>query len=85
MKLSVVFPLEIGITDQRGLKQPDEEDAGAGERVEDMNALFAQAAAELLAHHVVGAVHDEIHDFYRCVDDAEAVCVFLRAVEKNFS
>ena len=39
MKLSVVFPLEIGITDQRGLKQPDEEDAGAGERVEDMNAV----------------------------------------------
>ena len=77
MKLSVVLPCEIGVQDQRGLEQPDEEDAGAGERVEDMNALVAQASAELLAHYVVGAVHDEIHDFHRRVDDAEAVRILL--------
>ena len=47
VKLSVVFPREIGLPDQRGLDQPDEKDAGAGERVEDMNALVAQASPEL--------------------------------------
>ena len=37
VKLCVVFPREIGLPDKRGLDQPDQKDAGAGERVEDMN------------------------------------------------
>ena len=77
MKLSVVFPREVGFPDQRGLDQPDEEDAGTRERVEDMHVLVAQASAELPAHHVIGAVQDEIHDLNRRVDDAEAVRVLL--------
>ena len=42
-----------------------------------MNALVAQASPELPAHHVIGAVQDEIHDLNRRVDDAEAVRVLL--------
>ena len=67
MKLSVVLPCEIGVQDQRGLEQPDEEDAGAGERVEDMNALVAQAAAELLAHF--------IHRIFGGIGNSRTTCV----------
>ena len=37
------------------LEQPHDEGAGAGERVEDVHALVGEAAAELVAQHVVDA------------------------------
>ena len=48
VKLFVVLPFEIGVPDERGLDQPDEKDARAGERIQDVNALVAQAPAEFL-------------------------------------
>ena len=48
VQLLAVLPPQIGVRDQRRLQQPDQEDAGAGEGVEDVDALVAQRAAELV-------------------------------------
>ena len=45
--------------------------------IEHVDAFVAQAAPELLAQHVVGALQDEVHDLDRGVDDAEAFGVLL--------
>ena len=55
------------------LQQAGDEGAGAGEGVDDMHALAAQGLAELVLQHIVDAVDDEIHDFHRRIDDAEAL------------
>ena len=69
----LVFAGEVGVGDQAGLEQAGEEDAGSGEGVEHVDAFAAEAAAELLAQHAVGAMQDEIDDFDRRIDDAQAV------------
>ena len=53
------------------LEQADEERAGAGEGVDDVDVLFAQPALELVAQDVLDAVDDEVHHFDRRVDDAQ--------------
>ena len=55
------------------MQQPGDERAGAGEAVEDVDALVGEALAELGAQHLVGGAQDEVDDLDRGVDDAEPV------------
>ena len=83
VELARVFPRQVGSGDQARLQEPRGEDAGAGERVEDMHVFIGEAAAEFIAQGAVGAVQDEVHDLDGGIDDAEAVGVlFHRAGEK---
>ena len=85
VQLVGVLAGEVVRLDQAGLEQPDDEGAGAGEGVEDVDALVGEACAEVLAQHVVGGAEDEVDDLDRRVDDAELSAVFGKAVVKNLS
>ena len=79
VQLLPVLPEQVGVLDQlRGLQQPDKEDTGSRERIEDMDALIRQAPAELLPQDVVGAVQDEVHDLHRRVHDPQPVGLLLQ-------
>ncbi len=72
-----VLPHQVGVPDQPGrLQQPDEEDAGAGERVEHVDAFVGQSPPELLAQCMVRTLENEVHHLARRIDDAEPVGVF---------
>ena len=47
VQLLAVLSFQVCIADQRRLQQAHQEDAGAGEGVQNMDALVAQAPAEL--------------------------------------
>lgn len=55
---------------RRLLKESDDKGAGAGERVQDMDALIGQRLAELCAEEVVGGAEDEVDDFDWGIHDA---------------
>ena len=55
------------------LHEPRDERAGARERVENVDAVLGEAGVELFAQHVLDRPEYEIHDFYRGVDDPEAL------------
>src|SRR5690606_179523 len=59
--------------DEAGLEQAHDEGAGAGEGVEDVDALVGDRGSELSLQSVVYLVEDEVHDLVGGVDDAEAV------------
>src|SRR5690606_32179481 len=53
------------------LEQANEERPRAGEGVDDVDVLFAQAAVEFLTKHVFDTVNDEVYDLDGRVNDAE--------------
>ena len=52
VQLVGVLAGEVVGLDEAGLEQPDDEGAGAGEAVEDVDALVGEPLAELLAQYV---------------------------------
>ena len=77
VQLLAVLPRQILVPDQPGLQQPDQEDAGAGEGVQNVHARLAQRTAKLPRQDVIGAVEDEVDDFHRRIDDAEPIRILL--------
>ena len=69
--------------DDAGFEEPDDEGAGAGERVEDRHAGVGEALAEVGAAQLVGAAQDEVDDLDGCVDDAEGFGLFGEGVAEE--
>ena len=67
----LVFAAHVGRADQAALEQARDKGAGAGEWVEDVHRLVAQALAEFLCEHVVDGTNDEVDHFDRRIDDAQ--------------
>lgn len=79
-----VFRREAVGRDEAGLEETRDEGAGAGEGVEDMDAVVGQGSAELLLQQVVDGVDDKIDDFDRGVNDAEALGHLREGVAEEF-
>ncbi len=71
VQLVLVFVQQVFRRNEARLQQADEECAGAGEGVDDVDVFFAQARFELVAQDVLHAVDDEVDHFDRRVDDAQ--------------
>ncbi len=60
------------LRNQATLKQTGDECPCPCEGVHDVDALASQGLAKLAFQHVIDGADNEVHDFQRCVDNAEA-------------
>ena len=79
-----VFLRQASARDDAALQQAGDEGACTRERVEDVHTFILQAAVELAAQDVFDAVDDEVHDFDRGVNDAEAFGHAREGVAEEF-
>ena len=73
VQLFLVLVLELGGLTAKVLEQLANEGARPGGRVEDLDVLVDQVAAEVLLAQPVGALDHEADDLVRRVDNAESV------------
>ena len=73
VQLFAVLVLQLLRLAAEVLEQLADEGAGAGGRVEDLDVVVDQVAAEVLLAQPVGAFDHEAHDLVRRVDDAQPV------------
>lgn len=73
MDLVAVFVRQLFARDQTGLQQTTDESAGAGagERIEDVDAFRPKRLGELRFEHVIDRMEDKIHHLDRRVHDAK--------------
>ncbi len=69
--LVFVFVRELFLGDEAALDEAGDEGAGAGEGIDDVDALAAEGLAELLFQQVIHGMDDEVHDLHGGIDDAE--------------
>ena len=79
-----VFLRQASARDDAALQQAGDEGACAGERIKDVHTFILQAAVEFAAQDVFHAVDDEVHDFDRGVNDAEAFGHAWEGVAEEF-
>ena len=79
-----VFLRQAFARDDAALQQAGDEGTCTRERVEDVHAFVLQAAVEFAAQDVFDAVDDEVHDFDRGVNDAEAFGHAREGVAEEF-
>ena len=84
--LVFVFVRELFLADEAALEQAGDEGAGAGEGIDDVDALVAQTDAEFFLEQVFDAVDEEIHDFPPgCRRCARRSVILGKALRKNLS
>jgi len=71
VQLIGVLAKQVAGADEPGLQQPDDEGAGAGERVEDVDAFVGEGGGELGVQYVLDGPDDEVDDLDGGVHDAE--------------
>ena len=66
-----VFARQGFRTDESALDHACDEGPRAGERIEHMHVLIRQRTSERSLQYIGHGAVDEIHDFHRCIHDAQ--------------